>query len=74
MPSNRYLQSLLGQPHFIVIVALNGIQVVGGLVAYELQKFEQERRELYIYDLAVVKPFRRKGVATSLINELRKLC
>jgi len=27
--------------------------VVGGLAAYVLEKFEQQRREIYIYDLAV---------------------
>lgn len=44
-------------------------KVVGGLVAYELEKFEQDRREIYIYDLAVLESHRRKGVATRLIEE-----
>jgi aminoglycoside 3-N-acetyltransferase I len=73
MPSDSYLQALLGQQHFMVIVALKGNQVVGGLAAYELQKFEQERRETYIYDLAVAQPYRRQGIATSLINELKSI-
>jgi len=25
-------------------------EVIGGLVAYELLKFEQERKEIYVYD------------------------
>jgi aminoglycoside 3-N-acetyltransferase I len=36
-----------------------------------LQKFEQERSEVYIYDLAVAAPHRRRGIATALINELK---
>ena len=36
-------------------------------------KFEQERSEFYIYDLAVREDQRRRGVATSLIVELRQL-
>jgi aminoglycoside 3-N-acetyltransferase I len=32
---------------------LSDDEVVGGLAAYELRKFEQERSEIYIYDLAV---------------------
>ena len=36
-------------------------------------KFEQERKEIYIYDLAVVESHRRRGVATGLIGELRKI-
>jgi aminoglycoside 3-N-acetyltransferase I len=47
--------------------------VVGGLAAYVLEKFEQERREIYIYDLAVAEQHRRKGIATRLINELRQI-
>jgi aminoglycoside 3-N-acetyltransferase I len=72
VPSDRYLQALLGKQHFIALVALDGDTVVGGLVAYELQKFEQERKELYIYDLAVLAEHRRKGIATNLIRELQR--
>ena len=64
---------MLNNRHFIAVVALNGKEVVGGLAAYELDKFEQDRREIYIYDLAVMKGHRRKGVATGLIGELKKI-
>jgi aminoglycoside 3-N-acetyltransferase I len=46
---------------------------VGGLAAYELHKFEQERSEIYIYDLAVSAEHRRQGIATSLINTLKNI-
>ena len=71
IPSERYLQSLLENPYIHVLVARHDQEVVGGLVAYELQKFEQERSEIYIYDLAVSTPHRRKGVATGLIKRLK---
>ena len=73
VPSEGYLRALLGKQHFIALVALNGDTVVGGLVAYELQKFEQERKELYIYDLAVSAEHRRKGIATNLIRALQRV-
>jgi GNAT superfamily N-acetyltransferase len=57
----------------ILLVALAGEQVVGGLVAYELEKFERERRELHIYDLAVREEHRRQGIATALIGRLRAM-
>jgi aminoglycoside 3-N-acetyltransferase I len=41
------------------------------LVAYILHKFERERREVYIYDLAVAEEYRRRGVATALIRRLQ---
>ena len=52
---------------------MNGNEAVGGLAAYELDKFEQDRREIYIYDLAVVESHRRMGVATGLIGELKRI-
>jgi aminoglycoside 3-N-acetyltransferase I len=73
VPSDEYLSRLLGKQHFIAVVAMQGGEVIGGLVAYELDKFEQERREIYIYDLAVLEGHRRKGIATGLINELRNI-
>ena len=73
VPSDGYLRRLLSRPHFIVLVALNDAEVVGGLAAYELEKFEQDRREIYIYDLAVAEQHRRRGIATNLIRELQRV-
>ncbi len=73
VPSDAYLQSLLSKPHFFALVAMNGDEMVGGLAAYALDKFEQERSEVYIYDLAVVDAHRRKGIATGLINTLKPI-
>ncbi|MDR7119890.1 AAC(3)-I family aminoglycoside N-acetyltransferase [Rheinheimera soli] len=70
-PSSIYLQALLSTTHFIALAAVDGEKVVGAIAAYELKKFEQERSEIYIYDLAVISTFRRKGVATALIQELK---
>lgn len=70
-PSDRYLERLLGSDSFIALAALAVDEVIGGLAAYELRKFEQERSEIYIYDLAVAAVHRRHGVATALIRELQ---
>lgn len=56
---------------FIALSAFDGERVVGGLAAYVLQKFEQERSEVYIYDLAVAEEHRRLGIATGLIEALK---
>jgi aminoglycoside 3-N-acetyltransferase I len=73
VPGNDYLRSLLGKSHFIALAALHGDQVIGGLAAYELEKFERARSEIYIYDLAVKDRHRRKGVATALIRALQQI-
>lgn len=73
IPHDAYLRALLLKPHFIAIAAMEGSTVIGGLAAYELEKFEQDRREIYIYDLAVAENHRRKGVATQLIKKLQEV-
>jgi aminoglycoside 3-N-acetyltransferase I len=73
VPSDDYLTELLKKQHFVALVAMNGEEVVGGLTAYELDKFEQERREIYIYDLAVAEDHRRRRVATTMIDELGRI-
>jgi aminoglycoside 3-N-acetyltransferase I len=72
-PDEAYLARLLGQAHFIAMAALCDGEVVGGLTAYVLDKCEQDRREIYIYDLAVLEAHRRKGVATGIIGELKRV-
>lgn len=72
-PETDYLCKLLSKDYFIVLVALKHGEVVGGLAAYELHKFEQERSEIYIYDLAVSAEHRRQGIAMALISELKNI-
>jgi aminoglycoside 3-N-acetyltransferase I len=70
-PGKSYCERLLGADHFIALAAMVDGAVVGALAAYELRKFEQERSEIYIYDLAVAQAHRRQGIATALIAALR---
>ena len=72
-PGAAYLERLLDSDYFISLAGLSDGEVVGGLAAYELRKFEQARSEIYIYDLAVAASHRRQGIATALILELRKI-
>ncbi|WP_353617321.1 MULTISPECIES: AAC(3)-I family aminoglycoside N-acetyltransferase [unclassified Synechococcus] len=72
-PSDAYLTRLLASDTFIAVAAFAADQMVGGLAGYVLPKFEQERSEFYIYDLAVAEEFRRQGIATALINTIRRI-
>lgn len=72
-PTADYMRRLLGSDTFIALAASKDGKVIGGLVAYELRKFEQERSEIYIYDLAVSAEHRRQGIATALIQELQAI-
>lgn len=72
-PSDGYLRGWLGKDSVIALAALMEGDIVGGLVAYQLDKFERERSEIYIYDLAVEEAHRRRGIATALIARLREI-
>lgn len=70
-PSDEFLTRFLADEDHIVLVARRGGEIVGGLVAYVLDKFEQERREVYLYDLAVSTAHQRNGIGRRLVEELR---
>ena len=72
-PDVGYLRQLLESDYFIALAAMKRGEVVGGLAAYELKKFEQERSEIYIYDLAVTAGHRRRGIATALVRALGEI-
>ena len=72
-PSEAWPRRLLGGPAFVALVALDEDVVDRGLTAHELLKFEQERSELFLYDLAVAGTHRRRGIATALIETLRRI-
>jgi aminoglycoside 3-N-acetyltransferase I len=72
-PGADYLRQLLDSDYFIALAALKEGKVVGGLTSYELKKFEQKRSEIYIYDLAIAAAHRRQGIATALIQKLKKV-
>jgi aminoglycoside 3-N-acetyltransferase I len=71
--SDAYLESRLNDDTFIALAAIVDDHVVGALAAYVLKKFEQERSEIYIYDLGVRESHRRRGIATGLINKVREI-
>ncbi|MFV2051336.1 GNAT family N-acetyltransferase [Aliiroseovarius sp. YM-037] len=72
-PGVSYRRDLLGRDDIFALVALSNDTVVGAAVAYELMKSEQERSEIYLYDIATAQSHRRKGVATALIGGLVKI-
>jgi aminoglycoside 3-N-acetyltransferase I len=70
---DSWVERLLHKDDLFLLVAEAEGAIVGALAAYVLDKFEQARREIYIYDLAVALPWRRQGLATALIAEVQAL-
>lgn len=72
-PSAAYRERLLARDDLVALVVREEGVILGGLAAYRLDKFEQERSEFYIYDLAVAAEHWRRGIATALIATLRDI-
>ena len=68
-----HLGKLLADDKFIALTAQVDENMAGALAAYELVKFEAERSEIYIYDLAVREEYRRQGVAAALIEAMKPI-
>lgn len=67
-----YLESLLSRPDFWAFAALAGDGIVGGLTGFTLPLTRVERREVFIYDIAVKSEWQRKGVGRALYDALRQ--
>jgi aminoglycoside 3-N-acetyltransferase I len=74
LPGQPYLQSLLERPDVSFLVALIDNQVVGGLTAYDLPSVYSAANEVYLYDLAVVPEWQRRGVGRLLLAALGDCC
>src|SRR5436190_19516749 len=72
--SDENLSSLLSNHHFIVLVALAGNEVIGGLTAYELPLYYSEQSEIFLYDLAVKPEYQRMGIGKGLLQNLKEHC
>ncbi len=71
LPEDAYLQAQLEKQEVYIIAASDKEEIVGGLVGYEFALPSKKEKELYLYDLAVDERYRRQGVASALISELK---
>jgi ribosomal protein S18 acetylase RimI-like enzyme len=74
IPSSDYLRALLARESFHVLVALDGDVVAGGLTAYELPTYFEKGHEMFLYEIGTDDRYMRKGIATALIDALKRIC
>jgi aminoglycoside 3-N-acetyltransferase I len=72
--NRNHIQQLLVKPGFIVYVAENDEQIIGGLTAYLLDQYYSTQPIAFIYDIAVKEEFQRQGVGKKLIAHLSEHC
>ena len=68
------MTTFLENPFNHLLVAVDGSEAVGYLIAYELQRPDREQSMMHLYDITVLKEHRQKGIGTALIEELKSIC
>lgn len=69
--SDQQLNNLLVDSKFYAVVAIIDGKIVGGLTAYELQKYYRDNSELYLYDIAVKIELQHQGIGKKLVYYLK---
>lgn len=70
--SDAYIDRLLAREDFWAIAACVDDQIIGGVTAHSLPMTRTASSEIFIYDIAVRRDHRRKGVGRNLMTELRE--
>lgn len=73
-PDKSHLQKLLNKKHFFAVTAKVENKIIGGLTVYILDQYYAEKPLAYIYDLAVLTSYQRKGIGKKLISFTNEFC
>ncbi len=65
--------ALLADERTIFLAAFQGAEPVGFVFGYDLPRRHGKPSILFVYELEVSTAFRRQGIATRLMNELRRI-
>ncbi len=68
------MTTFLENPFNHLLVAVDGPETVGYLIAYELQRPDREQSMMHLYDITVVKKHRQKGIGAALVEQLKSIC
>jgi aminoglycoside 3-N-acetyltransferase I len=66
--SPEYLSRILADSVNVLMVAERNTEVVGYVWAHWLDRLKIERRHLFIYEIEVAPPYRRKGIGSNLMR------
>jgi len=74
LPNENHLQELLEKETFFAVIAKINNKIIGGLTIYVLDQYYSHKPLAYLYDLAVLTNYQRKGVGKSLITFTNNYC
>jgi ribosomal protein S18 acetylase RimI-like enzyme len=65
---------LLSDGRTVYLVAFEDREPIGYVFAHELRRRHGDPSDLFVYDLEVIEPAHRRGIATALVHELEQIC
>lgn len=68
------INQFLNNTNNFFLAALDNENVIGYAIAYSQNRLDTLSNMMCLYEIGVLKDYRRKGVGKSLINELKQLC
>ena len=72
--TNGVVAQFLKRPDQYFIAAVEDDQPVGFALAYELERIDRPHPMMFLYEIEVVESHQRRGVATAMIELLKKIC
>ena len=68
------VRAYLGDDRNTVLVAIEEDRIIGFLRGTELRQWKSERRQMFLYEIAVAPDHRRQGVGGELVRSLLRYC
>jgi ribosomal protein S18 acetylase RimI-like enzyme len=68
------VKRFLGNPMNWLFACVSDKRIIAFAYGYELNKLNTLENMLYIHEVGVLPEFRRKGIGTRLLGELKSLC
>lgn len=64
-------EKFVSDPNNILLLGFEGEIIAGFLTAHRLQRLDERIAEVLLYEIEVNPNFKRKGVGSQLVNELK---
>ena len=74
LSTTEHLSALLNNRQFVVMAAFSGEEILGGLTAYELPLYYDNKTEIFLYDMAIHPDHQRKVIGKQLLEFLKDYC
>ena len=73
-PDTGHLSTLLQKEGFMAIAAKADQKIIGGLTVYVIDRYYSANPLAYVYDLAVLNEYQRKGLGKRLMKFVTDYC